>query len=216
LDEKYTHLDVQYTNADKETKVELEMAGHITIAGTEEITKSLDLDISGVAFTGMRVANFAKPKESNNKSEAQAMKFSHTFDPICEGPKCWFDMGTWGLASPSKKLGPFEFSLDNFGVDKKDDLVGVNIVGTVGLVGDVFSATAGVTIWAKVDLNSMDIDYEKTTLDELGLKSEFGGCKVAGTLKFVDKDENKGTKVKGYAGTLEIDLPGGLFSLLPR
>jgi len=213
LDEKYTHLDVQYTNADKETKVELEMAGHITIAGTEEITKSLDLDISGVAFTGMRVANFAKPKESNNKSEAQAMKFSHTFDPICEGPKCWFDMGTWGLASPSKKLGPFEFSLDNFGVDKKDDLVGVNIVGTVGLVGDVFSATAGVTIWAKVDLNSMDIDYEKTTLDELGLKSEFGGCKVAGTLKFVDKDENKGTKVKGYAGTLEIDLPGGLFNL---
>lgn len=212
LDEKYTHLDVQYTNADKETKVELELAGHITIAGTEEVTKSLSLDISGVAFTGMRVANFEKPKDSNNKSDAQAMKFSHTFEPICDGPNCWFDMGTWGLASAEKTLGPFKFSLDNFGVDKKDDLVGVNIVGTIGLVGDVFSATAGVTIWAKVDLDKMDIDYDKTTLDKIGLSTEFGGCKVAGMLEFVDKDEN-GTKVKGYGGTLEFNLPGGLFKL---
>ena len=212
LDEKYTHLDVQYTNSDKETKVELEMAGHITISGTEEVTKNLDLDISGVAFTGMRVANFAKPKESNNRSEAQAIKYSHTFDPICEGPKCWFEMGTWGLASAEKTLGPFKFSLDNFGIDKKDDLVGVNIVGTVGLVNNVFSATAGVTIWAKVDLNKLDIDYEKTTLDKIGLSTEFGGCKVAGSLEFVDKNE-KGLKVKGYAGTLEFVLPGDLIKM---
>lgn len=212
LDEKYTHLDVQYTNSDKETKVELEMAGHITISGTEEVTKNLDLDISGVAFTGMRVANFAKPKESNNRSEAQAIKYSHTFDPICEGPKCWFEMGTWGLASAEKTLGPFKFSLDNFGIDKKDDLVGVNIMGTVGLVNNVFSATAGVTIWAKVDLNKLDIDYEKTTLDKIGLSTEFGGCKVAGSLEFVDKNE-KGLKVKGYAGTLEFVLPGDLIKM---
>lgn len=216
LDEKYTHLDVQYidteTDDDKKTKVELEMAGHITIAGTEEVTEKLSLDISGVAFTGMRVANFEKPKDSNNKSDAQAMKFSHTFEPICEGPNCWFDLGTWGLASAEKTLGPFKFSLDNFGVDKKDDMVGVNIVGTIGLVGDVFSATAGVTVWAKVDLDKMDIDYDKTTLDKIGLSTEFGGCKVAGMLEFVDKDEN-GTKVKGYGGTLEFNLPGGLFKL---
>lgn len=216
LDEKYTHLDVQYidteTDDDKKTKVELEMAGHITIAGTEEVTEKLSLDISGVAFTGMRVANFEKPKDSNNKSDAQAMKFSHTFEPICDGPNCWFDLGTWGLASAEKTLGPFKFSLDNFGVDKKDDLVGVNIVGTIGLVGDVFSATAGVTIWAKVDLDKMDITKEKVTLDKIGLSTEFGGCKVAGMLEFVDKDEN-GTKVKGYGGTLEFNLPGGLFKL---
>jgi len=212
LDEKYTHLDVQYTQADKETKVELELAGHITIAGTEEVTKKLSVDISGVSFTGMRVANFEKPKDSNNKSDAQAMKFSHTFEPICDGPNCWFDLGTWGLASAEKTLGPFKFSLDNFGVDKKDDLVGVNIVGTIGLVGDVFSATAGVTVWAKVDLNKMEIDYEDTTLDKIGLSTEFGGCKVAGMLEFVDKNEG-GTKVKGYAGTLEFKLPGDLFKL---
>lgn len=220
LDEKYTHLDVQYTHADKETKVELEMAGHITIAGTEELTKKLDFNIPGIAFTGMRVANFERPKESNNRSDAQTMKFSHTFDPICEGPNCWFEMGTWGLASAEKTLGPFKFSLDNFGVanksitekDKTLNLTGVNIVGTIGLVGDVFSATAGVTIWAQIDMNKMEIDYYDTTLDKIGLSTEFGGCKVAGMLEFVDKDEN-GTKVKGYGGTLEFNLPGGLFKL---
>ena len=220
LDEKYTHLDVQYTNSDKETKVELEMAGHITIAGTEEITKKLDFNIPGIAFTGMRVANFEKPKGSNNKSDAQAMKFSHTFDPICEGPNCWFEMGTWGLASAEKTLGPFKFSLDNFGVANKSvteknktlNLTGINIVGTVGLVGDVFSATAGVTIWAQIDMNKMEIDYYDTTLDKIGLSTEFGGCKVAGSLEFVDKDDS-GTKVKGYAGSLEFNLPGGLFKL---
>lgn len=220
LDEKYTHLDVQYTNSDKETKVELEMAGHISIAGTEEVTKKLDFDISGIAFTGMRVANFEKPKGSNNKSDAQAMKFSHTFDPICEGPNCWFEMGTWGLASAEKTLGPFKFSLDNFGVanksvtekDKTLNLTGINIVGTIGLVGNVFSATAGVTIWAQIDMNKMEIDYYDTTLDKIGLSTEFGGCKVAGSLEFVDKDDS-GTKVKGYGGSLEFDLPGGLFKL---
>lgn len=213
LDKDYTHLDVQYTNSDKKTKVELELAGHVTVAGTEEITKKLDFNISGLAFTGMRVANFAKPEGSNNRSDVQAMKYSHTFEPICEGPNCWFDLGTWGLASAEKTLGPFKFSLDNFGVSTSGENVGINIVGTIGLVSNVFSATAGVTIWAKVDLDKLDIAYKETTLDELGISSEFGGCKVAGSLKFVDEDEKKGTKVKGYAGTLEIKLPGDLFQM---
>ena len=215
LEDKYTHLDVLYTPSDKEqdTKVELEMAGHVTIAGTEELTKKLDFNIPGIAFTGMRLANFANPKQSNNSSDVQNMIVSHTFDPICEGPKCWFELGTWGLASEEKTLGPFKFSLDNFGVDKKDDLVGVNIVGTIGLVSNVFSATAGVTIWAKVDLDKLDISYKETTLADLGLSTEFGGCRVAGSLKFVDKDDKKKIEVKGYAGTLEIRLPGDLFKM---
>ncbi|MBR3021902.1 MAG: hypothetical protein IKH59_06005 [Bacteroidaceae bacterium] len=215
LEDKYTHLDVLYTPSDKEqdTKVELEMAGHVTIAGTEELTKKLDFSIPGIAFTGMRLANFANPKKSNNSSDVQDMIVSHTFDPICEGPKCWFELGTWGLASEEKTLGPFKFSLDNFGVDKKNDLVGVNIVGTIGLVSNVFSATAGVTVWAKVDLDKLDISYKETTLADLGLSTEFGGCRVAGSLKFVDKDDKKNIEVKGYSGTLEIRLPGDLFKM---
>ncbi|MBR4338596.1 MAG: hypothetical protein IKP91_10260 [Bacteroidaceae bacterium] len=215
LEDKYTHLDVLYTPSDKEqdTKVELEMAGHVTIAGTEEITKKLDFNIPGIAFTGMRLANFANPKKSNNGSDIQDMIVSHTFDPICEGPKCWFELGTWGLASDEKTLGPFKFSLDNFGVDKKNDLVGVNIVGTIGLVNNVFSATAGVTVWAKVDIDNMDITYKETTLDDLGLSTEFGGCRVSGSLKFVDKDTKKNLEVKGYAGTLDLRLPGDLFKM---
>lgn len=213
LEEKYTHLDVRYTHSNKQTDVELEMAGHITIAGSEEVTKKLDVNIPGVAFSGMRLANFANPKGSNNSSDVQNMTFSHTFEPICEGPDCWFELGTWGLASAEKTLGPFDFSLNNFGIDKKGDNVGVNIVGTIGLVGDVFSATAGVTIWAKVDLDKMDITYKETTLDDLALSTEFGGCRVAGSLKFVDKDTKKNVEVKGYSGTLEIKLPGDLFTM---
>lgn len=212
LDSAYTHLDVEYLSEAEETKIEFETAGDITIAGTEEVTKKLKVNIPGVEFTGMRIANFEKEEASRNESEVQKMKFSHSFDPICEGPNCWFDLGTWGLASAEKTLGPFRFALDNFGVAHDGGAVGINIVGTIGLLGEVFSATAGVTIWANVDLNSLSISYKETTLDKIGLSTEFGGCKVAGSLEF--KDEKKGsTSYKGYAGTLKFTLPGDLIRL---
>ncbi|MBO7467677.1 MAG: hypothetical protein J6T94_08370 [Bacteroidaceae bacterium] len=212
LDKDYSHLDVEYYSDTEQTNVEFETAGDITIAGTEEVTKKLKVNIPGIHFTGMRLANFEKPKETNNTSEATKMKFAHTFDPICEGPDFWFELGTWGLASAEKTLGPFKFSLDNFGVDKDGSKVGVNIAGTIGLVGDVFSASAGVTVWANVDLKKKSMSYAETTLDELGLSTEFGGCKVAGSLKFVDETKNN-VKIKGYKGTLSFTLPGNLIKM---
>lgn len=217
LDKDYTHFKVH--NFEEETDVEMQMAGKITIAGLEDASKKIPLDfsISGVEFTGMRLANFA-PEKRSEQSAAAEKKFSYTFDPICEGKEkgdLWFDLGTWSLASPGKQLGPFNFSLDNFGITSKTkngkSLTGVNIVGTVGLLGETFVATAGVTVWAELDIKNIKdikVDYAETTLDKIAISSEFGGCKVAGSLEFAETD-----KKKGYAGSLEFTLPGDLFTM---
>lgn len=227
LNESYTHFTVH--NFEDETDVELELAGKITIMGSEDAQKNIPLDINipGIEFTGMRMANFA-PEKRAVQSEAASKKFSYTFDPIFEGKEkgdFWFDLGTWSLSSEEKKLGPFSFSLDNFGIitDNRDGkpLTGLNIVGSVGLLGEsgTFTATAGVTVWAQIrsdlsnvetirDVMDIKLSYAKTTLDEIGIKSEFGGCKVEGKLVFEDKPEKK-----GYGGLLEFTLPGNLFTM---
>lgn len=217
LDKDYTHFKVH--NFEEETDVELQMAGKITIEGLEDAASKIPLDfsLSGIEFTGMRLANYA-PEKKSEQSAAAAKKFSHTFDPICEGKEkgdIWFDLGTWSLASPGKQLGPFNFSLDNFGVSNKTkdgkQLTGVNVVGTVGLLGETFVATAGVTVWAELDIKdikNIKVDYAETTLDKIAISSEFGGCKVAGSLEFSETD-----KKKGYAGSLEFTLPGELFTM---
>ena len=217
LNKDYTHFKVH--NFEEETDVEMQLAGKITIAGLEDVSKKVPLDfsISGVEFTGMRLANFA-PEKRSEQSAAAEKKFSYTFDPICEGKEkgdLWFDLGTWSLASPGKQLGPFNFSLDNFGIASKSkdgkQLTGVNVVGTVGLLGETFVATAGVTVWAELDIKdikNIKVGYAETTLDKIAISSEFGGCKVAGSLEFEDKD-----KKKGYAGSLEFTLPGDLFTM---
>lgn len=222
LDKDYTNFAL--TSCQDETDVELNMTGKITIAGLEDVTKNLpmDMNISGVGFYGMRLANYAPDKEKAKNTGAASLKFAHTFDPICEGEKkgdLWFDLGTWGLASPEKTLGPFKFALDDFGVKMDGGKAGVNIVGTIGLVGDVFAATAGVTIWADISkVKDLDISYAGVTLDEIGIHSEFGGCKVDGDLKFtnigdkIEGSDEKSTK-KGFSGTLDIALPGDLFDV---
>lgn len=229
LNKENTHFMVH--NFEEETEVEMTLAGKITIGGLEDLTKKIPLDfsISGVEFAGMRLANFA-PEKKKEQSEAASKKFSYTFDPICEGKEkgdLWFTLGTWSLASPSKQLGPFNFSLDHFGVASKKeentnkDLTGINIVGTVGLLGETFVATAGITVWADLnlsaikgidDINKVKVDYKETTLDEISISSEFGGCKVAGSLKFVDDTKGE-TKKKGYSGSLDFTLPGDLFTM---
>ena len=217
LNKEYTHFKVH--NFEDETDVEMQMAGKITIEGLEDVSKKVPLDfsISGVEFTGMRLANFAPDKRSEQSAAAEK-KFSYTFDPICEGEKkgdLWFDLGTWSLASPGKQLGPFNFTLENFGIASKTkdgkQLTGVNVVGSVGLLGETFVATAGVTVWAEMDIKdikNIKVDYAETTLDKIAISSEFGGCKVAGSLEFSETD-----KKKGYAGSLEFTLPGDLFTM---
>lgn len=217
LDDDYTHFKVHDFEGD--TDVELQMAGKITIAGLESASKKIPLDfsISGIEFTGMRLANYA-PEKKSEQSTAASKKFSYTFEPICEGEKrgdIWFDLGTWSLASPGKQLGPFDFTLDNFGINTNTEggktLTGVNIVGSVGLLGQTFVATAGITVWAELnvsDIKNIKVKYAKTTLDEIGVHSEFGGCVVDGHLKFEET-----SKKKGYAGTLEFTLPGELFTM---
>ena len=217
LDDDYTHFKVHDFEGD--TDVELQMAGKITIAGLESASKKIPLDfsISGIEFTGMRLANFA-PEKKSEQSTAASKKFSYTFEPICEGEKrgdIWFDLGTWSLASPGKQLGPFDFTLDNFGINTNTEggkaLTGVNIVGSIGLLGQTFVATAGITVWAEInvsDIKNIKVKYAKTTLDEIGIHSEFGGCVVDGSLKFEET-----SKKKGYAGTLEFTLPGELFTM---
>ena len=217
LDDDYTHFKVH--NFEDDTDVELQIAGKITIAGLESASKKIPLDfsLSGIEFTGMRLANFA-PEKKSEQSTAASKKFSYTFEPICEGKEhgdIWFDLGTWSLASPGKQLGPFDFTLENFGVNSKTKdgktLTGVNIVGSVGLLGQTFVATAGITVWAELnisDIKNIKVKYAETTLDEIGVHSEFGGCVVDGSLKWEDTN-----KKKGYAGSLKFVLPGELITM---
>ena len=95
LDKDYTNFAL--TSCQDETDVELNMTGKITIAGLEDVTKNLpmDMNISGVGFYGMRLANYAPDKEKAKNTGAASLKFAHTFDPICEGEKkgdLWFDL----------------------------------------------------------------------------------------------------------------------------
>lgn len=207
---------------------------------TTDIKTALALDLPSMRFVGLRIANFPekameKPKqpdysgmsaEKKEKEKAQYEKYLADYEEFkdkeavykYEDPKSgiYFSLGHWRTASPQKKIGGFNFSLDKFEFqqEKKNDVdrLGLKIKGTIGIMDDKMSASAGLTIWTKglslsfESLQNLDkLEYDETIFDEASLKGDLAGCKFEGHLKVLRDGD-----FTGYDAALKLSLPGGL------
>jgi len=207
---------------------------------TTEHKTALALDLPTMRFVGLRIANFPeqemkKPEkpdysgmsaEKKEKEQAQYEKYLADYEEFhgkeaaykYENPESgiYFSLGHWRTASPQKKIGGFSFSLDKFEFqqDKKNDVdrLGLKLKGTIGLMDDKISASAGLTIWTKglslsfESLQNLDkLEYDETVFEEAAVNGDLGGCKFEGHLKVLRDGD-----FTGYDAALKLSLPGGL------
>ena len=229
----YFLLESVPTNSGMDTKVELMMGGDLTIGGTDYLNKKIKnsslpmkFEIPGVHFCGMRLANcpntWKSKYESGMQSDAKNAKLSGT--TLYQGKeiqlasgKIYFHTGRWSLASLSKKLGPFDFSLDKYDFSYQSQNLKISLEGSIKLISSIeLSAGAGFSIFAKVNLpkdlsNITDVSasYNKTEFDKASFGSKFAGMELSGSLT-VERNSNDR---EGYAGTLKFKMPGDLFHI---
>lgn len=174
------------------------------------------------AYKEYEKAKVKDPKATNNYDwikKDDIKKFVSEVDEsiikneIHDGPgSCYFTLGNWSLASLEKKLWGIPFKLNGYELKKKTAEDGANCVGLylnggVGLLGNEkfgIGATAGFTIWAKVNWSDFDIDYHETEFNDVQLQGQFGGVvTVEGSLSVEKSDEKK-----GMSGSLDINVKG--------
>ena len=215
-----------------DTKVELMLGGTLTIGGKEYLEKQakqkldMNFEIPDVHFCGMRVANCPNSWESkferdlqqkakNVKLEGKELWKGRDFE-LASG-KVYFSTGRWSFASATKKLGPFEFSLDKYEFDYKNSELSIFLKGSIGLVtGIELSAGAGFTISSEVtlpkdltDLKSISMGKPKVQFKSADIGMNFAGTHLEGHLDIESEAKDR----EGFSGNLTIDLPGNVFSL---
>ena len=127
---------------------------------------------------------------------------------VCNDDKtCYFSLGNWSLASMEKELWGIPLKLNKFDLKTDGDRVGVYVNGGVGLLGNEkfgIGATAGFTIWAKINWDDIDIKYDDTEFNDFQLKGQFASIvKIDGGLS-VSKDDDK----DGLEGSLTVEVKG--------
>ena len=229
------------------TKCELLLGGKIEIGGKEVIEDWLKKDLGfklslpDIHFVGMRLAN-CKPWKSKyvdiqadiDKERAEQKK-SALGGLFLEGKEFhngsktdgsdatfFFHTGSWSLASYKKQLGPFEFSLEDYKINKKMDgktlNLGLEVTGKVALVKGIdISADVTLSILGKItnvgiDLSKIGCEFEDVDLQRMGVNASFCGIGIAGSVEFVKDGKNKDVG-KGFSASLDITLPGDLFSV---
>ena len=233
FDENLTYMLVEAVpeKTELKTRVELLLTGDLSIGGDAMKSKMsslpLDFDLPGIHFSKMRLANcpvwesqFDDIKELQTKKDTKK-----TLVTLYEGKEfvvknqLYFNTGRWSLASMAKKLGPFEFSIDKYNFDFKNEVLSASVEGTVKLLEGVdISATAGLTIKARLsgvtavaknfDFSKISFKYEGTQFDKAAFSSSFAGMKLNGELVASD-DAKYG---KGYKGSIDFTMPGDLFT----
>ncbi|MBQ0022032.1 MAG: hypothetical protein KBT29_02205 [Prevotellaceae bacterium] len=219
-----------------ETKVELKMGGNMTIGGTEKLEGlassklGIEIDIPDIHFVGLRIANcnatewkseyaaISKLQKASQEDNTKILLNLYDGKTISSG-NFYFDTGAWSLASLEKRVGPFEFSLTNYKIEKDDksksDLgIKLSLAGKVGLVKGVdISAMAAITLKAGMnglkDFSNIEAEFDEIKLDSCGLHTSFCGITLDGKLVSAD-DEAKG---KGFSGDITVALPGDIFRL---
>lgn len=213
-----------------ETNVELMMGGDLTIGGTDYLNKKIKnsnlpmkFEIPGVHFCGMRLANCKSTWTSKYESDMQkkAKNASLSGKTIYSGKefdlasgKIYFSTGKWSLASPSKKLGPFEFSLDKYKFDYKNKKLSTSLEGSIKFIDGIeLSASAGITINANVtlpsdlkNLSKINVSYGNTDFDKVSVGTKFAGMEIDGSLTAARSNDRE-----GYEGKLKFKMPGNLF-----
>ena len=229
------------------TKCELLLGGKIEIGGKEVIEDWLKKDLGfklslpDIHFVGMRIAN-CKPWKSKyvdiqadiDKERAEQKKsalgglylegkeFHNGSKTDGSDATFFFHTGSWSLASYKKQLGPFEFSLEDYKINKKMDgktlNLGLEVTGKVALVKGIdISADVTLSILGKItnvgiDLSKIGCEFEDVNLQRMGVNASFCGIGIAGSVEFVKDGDNKDVG-KGFAASLDITLPGDLFSV---
>lgn len=129
--------------------------------------------------------------------------------------------GNWSLASMSKKIGPFEFSLNKFEVAKNTTVdqhkvsSGIYVEGGVNVMDGIGGATAGLTLNFDIDFETKKCSMRRPDFGMIAVEAVFGGAKLAGQLTSVaNSSTSKLTgavkATSGYEGMLDLKLPGGL------
>lgn len=230
------------------TRVELLLGGRMEIGGKDAVEGwakdkfGYDLSVPDVHFVGMRLANcmpwkskyvdlqadISKERAEQQKNALAGLylegKEIHNGRDEGDGSDCsfYFHTGSWSLASMSKKLGPFEFTLEDYELEKSftgSTLdVGLVLTGKVALVKGIdISASAKIALKGKItgisisSLSDIGCDFDRPELRGIGVHTSFCGFSLDGKLEFQsDADSPTG---KGFHGDIDVKLPGDLFGV---
>lgn len=230
-DQTYFLLEsVPDNSGNMDTSCELVMGGDVTIGGADWINKQLktklkmNLEVPGAHFCGMRISNKSsdwkskfesKMQETAKKATLKGTKL-YTGKDMTFGSSCYFNPGSWSLASDQKKVGGFDLSLSKWDFSKEGNDIKLYLQGKVSLVSGVdISAQCGVEIYASAtipksfsDLKNISLSYKETKFKDLSLDMSFSGVTIKGTLKCADSSDKE-----GYEGSLTFKMPGDLFSV---
>ena len=219
----------------------IEIGGKETIEQWANDKVGYKLSLPDIHFVGMRLANCKawKSKYTNiqadidqerkkQKSEAMGGLFLEGKE-IHNGKKddgsdatFFFHTGSWSLASYKKQLGPFEFSLEDYNIKKSfsgsDLSLGLEVTGKVALVkgidiaGEVSLDINGKMTNIGTDLSKISGEFDGVKLKAIGVDASFCGMTIKGSVEFHEKEDNPDVG-KGFAASLDITLPGELFSV---
>lgn len=210
----------------QDTSCELLLGGTISLGGknykeTHKDKKlALNIDLPGIHFARMRIANKPFEWESQFESSLQkgakeaAVKGMKLYEgkDIKFGSNCYFNVGSWSLASEEKKVGGFSFALEEWDVSNQNNELGLYVKGRVNFVSDIeLGASCGLTIYCNpqnmTDLKNFKLNYKRTEFNSLDINAAFAGMTLKGGLKCGDSEN------EGFGGSLTFTMPGDLFSV---
>ena len=120
-----------------------------------------------------------------------------------------FDIGRWSFASPEKKLGGFDFTINDVTIDPlADSIMALKFTGDMKLLSGKIKASTTLGIGAKVNWSDLgDISYDGFYFYGAKASGDIGGLKIGGSFE-VDNPKDP----KGYMASLDFTMPGDLFS----
>lgn len=208
-----------------DTGVELCLGGELSIGVVKKLSKKMGLTLPGIHFTQMRLSNKPEGWESKYEKEMQHQAKKHleagtqlykAKEVAFKNNSLFFSFGRWSLASAQKKIGPFDFTLNEFkfGTDEEDGekLVTLTVGGEVAIVDGFISGGTAVTIRAKLDGEKKDLKYKDTQLNSIKVGCNIAGVVADGEFSVIRADKSAEIRDEGYQGTLKMAFPGNIFS----
>lgn len=223
-----TYFNIIYCDTlpkEKQTLVELCLDGDVEITCTE----SIDFKLPAIPFENMRIANFEKGELDKNKGKKEEKSDKKTESKSLNDPSgdTDFHTGRWALAGdPGEDEGSFwggmPIVLEKISMEVGDgaEELGFYIEGGIVVMGNKkfgLGATAGLTIWSKIDWEEMALSYDRVEFNTMHVEGQFAGMvSVVGDLTVAEEEEKSGfdaeleIKVKGL---FEMDVAGGYYKI---
>lgn len=227
-----------------DTKVELCMAGEITIGNkemhekAEELLKKnplpFDVSLPGIHFTQMRLSNRERSEEwvygeavrkaarddyeahKNDKVYAQTYVKNKTFKFGSEQSPCYLDCGNWSVASFDKQIGPFAFGIDDYGFGRigDSDSIYIDVTGRIGFIVENDNPIVSASTSLRFKAT---VDVKEKDFSYAGC--DFRGCKVdirtMGMKIYGELNVNDGDSGSGKNGIKDKGYDGKLEFTMP-